>query len=312
LRIIYYYIISHVLYIHTLYIYTCTCPLVSPTPFPLLKQSTTQKRKHDTKMNILSQTQILHLSIAILLFITASSSSLSPSSSSPSLSPSPPSSSPSSAPPSSLSPSSPPPLSLSPSSPPPPPPSSSPLSSLSPSSSSSTYSNQTNLDYIKTSCNITLYKTICYNSLSPYASTIRSNPQKLAVIALNLTLSSAKSASKFVKNISHGGGLTRLEAVAVADCVEEIGDSVTSLQDSIRELDSINYKDSAKFEMVMSDVETWVSAALTNDDTCMDGFSLVKTAVKDLVRRHVVEVARLTSNALALINMYASTQENFS
>lgn len=103
-----------------------------------------------------------------------------------------------------------------------------------------------------------------------------------------------------------------MEVVAVADCVEEIGDSVTSLQDSIRELDSINYKDSAKFEMVMSDVETWVSAALTNDDTCMDGFSLVKTAVKDLVRRHVVEVARLTSNALALINMYASTQENFS
>ncbi|CAL9237722.1 unnamed protein product [Arabidopsis halleri] len=265
-------------------------------------------------MKILSQTQILLLSITILLFITSSSSSLSPSSSSPSLSPSP-----SSPPPSSLSPSSPPPTSsLSPSSPPPP--SSSPLSSLSPSSpppsslspSSSTYSNQTSLDYIKTSCNLTLYKTLCYNSLYPYAPTVHSNPHKLAVTALNLTLSSAKSASKFVKNISHGGGLTRLEAVAVADCVEEVGDSVISLQDSIRELDSINYKDSAKFEMVMSDVETWVSAALTDDETCMDGFSRVKTAVKDLVRRHVVEVARLTSNALALINMFASTQENFS
>lgn len=101
-----------------------------------------------------------------------------------------------------------------------------------------------------------------------------------------------------------------MEAIAVTDCVEEIGDSVISLQDSIRELDSINYKDSVKFEMVMSDVETWVSAALTDDDTCMDGFSSIKTVVKDLVRRHVVEVARLTSNTLALINMYASTQEN--
>ncbi|KAG7584846.1 REJ domain [Arabidopsis thaliana x Arabidopsis arenosa] len=267
-------------------------------------------------MKILSQTQILLLSIAILLFITSSSSSLSPSSSSPSLSPS--SLSPSSPSPPSFSPSSPPLSSLSPSSPPPP--SSSPLSSLSPSSpppsslspSSSTYSNQTSLDYIKTSCNLTLYKTLCYNSLYPYASKVHSNPHKLAVTALNLTLSSAKSASKFVKNISHRGGLTRLEAVAVADCVEEIGNSVISLQDSIKELDSINYKDSAKFEMVMSDVETWVSAALTDDETCMDGFSRVKTAVKDLVRRHVVEVARLTSNALALVNMFASTQENFS
>ncbi|KAL1187693.1 Pectinesterase inhibitor 10 [Cardamine amara subsp. amara] len=175
--------------------------------------------------------------------------------------------------------------------------------------SSSTYSNQTNLDYIKTSCNLTLYKDLCYISLSPYASTIDSNPRKLAVTALNITLYAAKSAAKFVKNVSHGGGLTHLEAAAVADCVEEIGDSVSELQDSIRELDSINYKDSAKFEMVLSDVETWVSAALTDDDTCMDGFGRAKAVVKDLVRRHVVKVARMTSNALALINMYASTQE---
>lgn len=82
------------------------------------------------------------------------------------------------------------------------------------------------------------------------------------------------------------------------------------LQDSIRELNSINYKDSSKFEMVMSDVETWVSAALTDDDTCLDGFGRAKTVVKDLVRQHVVKVVRLTSNALALINMYASTHEN--
>ncbi|CAF1840470.1 BnaC04g20020D [Brassica napus] len=62
--------------------------------------------------------------------------------------------------------------------------------------------------------------------------------------------------------------------------------------------------------MVMSDVKTWVSAALTNDDTCMDGFGQsagAKAAVKDLVRGHVIKVSRMTSNALALINMYAST-----
>ncbi|KFK40568.1 hypothetical protein AALP_AA2G013000 [Arabis alpina] len=178
------------------------------------------------------------------------------------------------------------------------------------SSTSSTYSNKTNLDYIKTSCNLTLYKNICYNSLSPYASTIDSKPQKLAVTALNLTLSSAKSALKVIKAISHKTGLTRLEVAAVNDCVEEIGDSVSELQDSLRELDSINNKDSSKFEMVVSDVQTWASAALTNDDTCMDGFGRAGTVMKDLVRQHVVNVARLTSNALALINMYASTHKN--
>ncbi|VVA93676.1 unnamed protein product [Arabis nemorensis] len=62
--------------------------------------------------------------------------------------------------------------------------------------------------------------------------------------------------------------------------------------------------------MVISDVQTWVSTALTDDDTCMDGFGRARTVVKDLVRQHVVKVARLTSNALALINMYASTHKN--
>ena len=163
----------------------------------------------------------------------------------------------------------------------------------------------------KKSCNLTLYKILCYISLSPYALTIESNPQKLTVTALNLTVFFAKSATKYIKNIPHSGnGLTRFEAGAVADCLEEIGDSVSELQDSLRELDSINHKDSSKFEMVMSDVKTWVSAALTNDDTCMDGFGQsagAKAAVKDLVRGHVIKVSRMTSNALALINMYAST-----
>ncbi|XP_010430352.1 PREDICTED: 21 kDa protein-like [Camelina sativa] len=264
-------------------------------------------------MKLLSQPQILLLSIAILLFITSSSSSSSSSlSPSPSPSPSPSSSSPSSSRSPLLSPSSLPSPSLSPASPPSSSSPSSPSSSPPSSSSLSRHLNQTNLDYIKTSCNLTLYKTLCYISLSPYASKIISSPQKLAITALNLTLTSAKSASKFIKNVSHGGGLAPLEAVAVADCVEEIGDSVISLQDSIRELDSINHKDSRKFEMVMSDVQTWVSAALTDDDTCMDSLRRVKTVVKDLVRQHVVKVARLTSNSLALINMYASTQENLS
>lgn len=35
--------------------------------------------------------------------------------------------------------------------------------------------------------------------------------------------------------------LTSFEAGAVADCVEDIGDSVGELQDSLRELDLINY-----------------------------------------------------------------------
>ncbi|MBA0683441.1 hypothetical protein Goari_025101, partial [Gossypium aridum] len=56
--------------------------------------------------------------------------------------------------------------------------------------------------------------------------------------------------------------------------------------------------------------QTWVSVALTNKDTCMDGFSsrAMNGYVKMMVRKRIVKIAHLTSNALALINNYVSSQ----
>lgn len=57
----------------------------------------------------------------------------------------------------------------------------------------------------------------------------------------------------------------------------------------------------------MSNVQTWMSAALTNEETCTDGFEDVGDGdVKTDVRERVVKVKQVTSNALALVNSYAS------
>lgn len=52
----------------------------------------------------------------------------------------------------------------------------------------------------------------------------------------------------------------------------------------------------------MSNVQTWVSAALTNEDTCVDGFQDVDGKVKSDVKRRITNVAKVTSNALCMIN----------
>ncbi len=59
---------------------------------------------------------------------------------------------------------------------------------------------------------------------------------------------------------------------------------------------------------MMNDIQTWVSAALTDEDTCTDGFAenAMNGNVKTTVRARVVNMAHMTSNALALINSYAS------
>lgn len=156
-------------------------------------------------------------------------------------------------------------------------------------------------DFIKTSCRATQYPIICYKTLSSYANTIQKNPTELASAALNVTLKSAKSASRMVSELSRRHDLGRKEAGAVIDCVEVLGDAVEELHKSLVTMKDLT---GPEFATKMSNVETWVSAALTDEDTCMDGFqgSGFDGEVKRTVRSHIVKVAQLNSNALALIN----------
>ncbi|KAK3224837.1 hypothetical protein Dsin_004699 [Dipteronia sinensis] len=57
----------------------------------------------------------------------------------------------------------------------------------------------------------------------------------------------------------------------------------------------------------VSDVQTWVNAALEDEDTCLVAFSgkALNGKVKSRVQRRIKKLAHLTSNALALINSYS-------
>ncbi|KAK9994207.1 hypothetical protein SO802_023910 [Lithocarpus litseifolius] len=165
--------------------------------------------------------------------------------------------------------------------------------------------NKVSTEFIKTSCSSTTYKKLCFTSLSTYANLIQTSPELLAMTAINVTLSSAKSTSTMMVNLSESQGISPKAASAMKDCVEELHDTVYELKKSIGEMK--NNKGS-NFQLMINDIQTWVSAALTDETTCSDGFQgkAMNGNVKTLVRARIVNVAHLTSNALALINRYAS------
>lgn len=142
-----------------------------------------------------------------------------------------------------------------------------------------------------------------------HADLIQSNRALLTGTALNVTLASAKSTSTMMSTLAKSQGLKPREVAAMKDCVEVLGDSVDELRRSIGEMSHLT---PSNFEMTMSDVQTWVSAALTDESTCTDGFQESVavsdgTDIKTTVRGRVVQVAQLTSNALALINQLANS-----
>ncbi|KAK9143274.1 hypothetical protein Syun_012674 [Stephania yunnanensis] len=163
--------------------------------------------------------------------------------------------------------------------------------------------NGDNAQFVKNSCGATTYPNLCIKSLSSYSSEINTNYQKLANAALAVSLKSAKSASALVLNLLRRGHLKPNEAAAVKDCVDNIGESIDEVRQSLRELKSFN-GNVGDLEFKMSNVKTWLSAALTDDDTCMEGLDEENVApkVKNKIRSSIAGVAQLTSNALALVS----------
>ena len=164
---------------------------------------------------------------------------------------------------------------------------------------------QTNTDYIKTSCLATQYPRLCYESLSVYANQIQTSPRRLAATALAVAISSAKSTRKSMEVLAKTHGLKPREAAAMTDCVDVAKDSVCELNKSMGEMGHAGGPD---FQFHMSNIQTWVSAALTDEDTCLDGFEgkAMNGNLKITVRRHINKVAHFISNGLALVNKFAS------
>ncbi|KDP22408.1 hypothetical protein JCGZ_26239 [Jatropha curcas] len=161
-------------------------------------------------------------------------------------------------------------------------------------------------DFIKSSCLVTRYPDLCYQTLSAYATSIQdNNPTQLANAALNVTLKSAEATSNMVSKMLKAHNLMPKEAAAIKDCVETMRDSVDEIKQSLLVMSDLEGPD---FEMKMSNIQTWVSAALTDEDTCMDGFqgNAMNGKVKLKIRQYVERVSQLTSNALALINKVAN------
>ncbi|XP_021727266.1 pectinesterase inhibitor 7-like [Chenopodium quinoa] len=172
----------------------------------------------------------------------------------------------------------------------------------------------TSFDFIRSSCNTTLYPDVCYTSLSRYANAVRLDPAQLARISIGLTLARARHASAFFANMTQRAdyGPDPRATSALHDCSSTFGDAVDQIHKSLKEMSQVaSAAESSTIEALrfqLSNVQTWMSAALTNEDTCTDGFEdVAECPVKDEVFDKIVIVKEYTSNALALVNSYAAS-----
>ncbi|KAL6274351.1 hypothetical protein ACE6H2_025043 [Prunus campanulata] len=152
---------------------------------------------------------------------------------------------------------------------------------------------------VRSSCSHASYPNLCIHSLSTYAGPANT-PRDLAQAAVTVSLSRAHRVSSYLAQLSNSDqGTTKRERSALSACIDLMSESVDELT---RTLDELKHLHAETFLFQMSNAQTWVSAALTDDDTCLDGFAELDVKVKADMKRKITNAARVTSNALYLIN----------
>ncbi|KAJ8900203.1 hypothetical protein K2173_024843 [Erythroxylum novogranatense] len=165
--------------------------------------------------------------------------------------------------------------------------------------------------YIEATCKTTHYPTLCFQYLSMFPDSTIQSPQQLAQVSLSVSLYRAQFTRSYMLKVA--GELKAEKAKdyqLVKDCLDQINDGVEQLSQSITELRRLGgqespVKDDAFWHI--SNVESWVSAALTDATTCVDAFpGRNMSKLKATIKGKVLNVAQTTSNALALFHRYAA------
>lgn len=120
---------------------------------------------------------------------------------------------------------------------------------------------------------------------------------------MSVTIGEAEHVARYLVKLRKQGKMRGRDKAALSDCIECFQDAIDNLHNSLGVLRKLSSK---AFDRQMSDVTTWMSAVLTDEDTCLDSFDGRKGKQAKLIRNCVLKASYITSNALALVNKLAA------
>ncbi|CAL5204052.1 unnamed protein product [Lathyrus oleraceus] len=158
---------------------------------------------------------------------------------------------------------------------------------------------------ISRTCSKTRFPSLCETSLLDYPGSTIATEKDLIHISLNMTLQHLSKALYSSASISSTVGMNPRIRAAYQDCLELLDDSIDALTRALTSVvPSSSSKGAAKplTSSSTDDVLTWLSAALTNQDTCAEGFTDTSGNVKDQMANNIKDLSELVSNCLAIFS----------
>ncbi|KAK4476712.1 hypothetical protein RD792_015872 [Penstemon davidsonii] len=159
--------------------------------------------------------------------------------------------------------------------------------------------NQTLQTMINQACNKINNQDSCLSNLHSQIEADRNlqNPTSVIKVALEHTLNQARLA---IDNITKFNTLSisYREQIAIEDCKDLLDFSVSELAWSLAEMNKIHA--GLKTPHSEGNLKAWLSAALSNQDTCLEGFEGTDRRLVRFIRGSLTQVTQLISNVLTL------------
>nr|ABJ99594.1 pectinesterase inhibitor [Lycoris aurea] len=165
---------------------------------------------------------------------------------------------------------------------------------------------------ISRTCGLTLYPDLCVNSLVEFPGALSAGERDLVHITLNMTLQHFSRALYDASAIA-GVAMDTYARSAYEDCIELLDSSIDQLSRSMLVVGPVqSQKPMGGPPSDDEDELTWLSAALTNQDTCSDGLSgVTDDYVRQQMTGYLKDLSELVSNSLAIFAI-SSKNKDFS
>ncbi|XP_042486480.1 pectinesterase-like [Macadamia integrifolia] len=171
---------------------------------------------------------------------------------------------------------------------------------------------------LKSSCSITLYPELCYSAVAtvPGATDNISTHKDVVEVSLNITTEAVQhnyfTIEKLIDSRSKNKSLTEQEMTALHDCLDMVDETLDELHKTADDLKAYTSDKNTKKKSISEyadDLKTLVSGAMTNQESCLDGFSHdnADKEVRSVLEAGQIHVFQMCSNALAMIKNLTDT-----
>ncbi|KAJ0049059.1 hypothetical protein Pint_15226 [Pistacia integerrima] len=158
---------------------------------------------------------------------------------------------------------------------------------------------------IKTVCSETQYPDSCFSSIYSLNVPTNSDPEIIFKLSLQVSIKGLSNITSFLKTLNDVHSEPALQ-----DCMTQFEDALTRLNDSVSEME-VGSGEKMLTDRKVNDVQTWISAAMTDEDSCLDGLEEMGSKVFDEVKSKMQKSKEALSNSLAIIASIQTLLQKF-